>query len=412
MANIVLYHFFRLELEACGLPQNQPGLSPKERIKNALPYMPRAKNTGTRWALRTLLKDLYGMKEDFLCEENWEELYEKFEANRTNYEWPKEVLTKRARIQNSAINLDEYTEWTAKRDAGAEEWKRYSEIFFPTVEQGTFVFGTVDDMCEKIDKRIQAKITDIDSFEHALRNYISPEELKSIKVFLAWATVDLYYCDIKRDEVNDVIRRCLAGEKVPKAELNKVHVFCLRTFLDVFKDYDIVVQLFFGSEFSPQWKEPVISSYGTKTMNALCDCFIDHSNQRFELLIGSMLYSQQSNIIAKMYPNVGLSGIWWHNMYPTYLRQMINERLDTVPMWKVCGFFSDAYRVEWSYGKWQMVKRELASVFAERVVSGRMSREDVREIAHYWLWENPMRTYKLDVKKQNTKSKTAAMASA
>jgi len=82
-------------------------------------------------------------------------------------------------------------------------------------------------------------------------------------------------------------------------------------------------------------------------------------------------------------------------MYPAYLRQIIAERLDVCPLNKVTAFFSDAYMAEWSYGKWCLVRREMAQVLAERVTHGYLTRADASEVIQRWTWDNPRQLYRL-----------------
>ncbi len=65
------------------------------------------------------------------------------------------------------------------------------------------------------------------------------------------------------------------------------------------------------------------------------------------------------------------------------------ERLDMLPVNKQVGFFSDAYCVEWVYGKAHLVRKQLARVLAEKVESGQYSRDDAVSIARSILHESP-----------------------
>ena len=53
------------------------------------------------------------------------------------------------------------------------------------------------------------------------------------------------------------------------------------------------------------------------------------------------------------------------------------------------GFFSDAYCVEWTYAKSIIVRKQLASVLAEKVSQGQYSDTDAIEIARRILLETP-----------------------
>ena len=60
-------------------------------------------------------------------------------------------------------------------------------------------------------------------------------------------------------------------------------------------------------------------------------------------------------------------------------------RLDKVPLNKQSGFFSDAYCMEWSYGKAYLVKKQLAEVLAAKIEQGQYTYEEAIDIAKVYL---------------------------
>lgn len=88
-------------------------------------------------------------------------------------------------------------------------------------------------------------------------------------------------------------------------------------------------------------------------------------------------------------PNFSLAGYWWHNFFPDIIRQVIAERLDMLPVNKQVGFFSDAYCVEWAYGKVLLVRKQLARVLADKIEQGQYTRDDALAIAKAILFETP-----------------------
>ena len=86
---------------------------------------------------------------------------------------------------------------------------------------------------------------------------------------------------------------------------------------------------------------------------------------------------------------MSLAGYWWHNFFPGTIRQVMAERLDMLPLNKQIGFFSDAYCVEWVYGKARMVQKQMARVLAEKIEQGQYTRDDALAIARSILYESP-----------------------
>ena len=88
-------------------------------------------------------------------------------------------------------------------------------------------------------------------------------------------------------------------------------------------------------------------------------------------------------------PTSALPAIWWHNFFPDIIRQVMAERLDMLPVNKQVGFFSDAYCVEWAYGKAILVRKQMARVIADKVRQGQYTRDDALSIAKAILYETP-----------------------
>jgi hypothetical protein len=106
-----------------------------------------------------------------------------------------------------------------------------------------------------------------------------------------------------------------------------------------------------------------------------------------------MLASRHANqslcTLARELPNLSLAGYWWHNFFPDNIRQLMNERLDMLPLNRQGGFFSDAYSIEWVYGKAVLVRKLMAEVLAGRVESGQYSIGDALAIAREICYESP-----------------------
>ena len=62
---------------------------------------------------------------------------------------------------------------------------------------------------------------------------------------------------------------------------------------------------------------------------------------------------------------------------------------DMLPVNKQIGFFSDAYCVEWTYGKALLARKQLARVLADKIEQGQYTRNDAPAIAKTILFETP-----------------------
>ena len=71
------------------------------------------------------------------------------------------------------------------------------------------------------------------------------------------------------------------------------------------------------------------------------------------------------------------------------IRQLMAERLDMLPLNKQIGFFSDAYCVEWVYGKAVLMRKQLARVLAEKIEQTQFSFDEAVVVARAILFESP-----------------------
>jgi glucuronate isomerase len=114
-----------------------------------------------------------------------------------------------------------------------------------------------------------------------------------------------------------------------------------------------------------------------------------HSGLQFQCFLGARQANQAFCTLARELPNLSLAGFWWHNFFPTVIRDVLSERLDMVPANRQIGFFSDAYCLEWSVAKAELIREVLADVLAERVDRGQYSVDEALAVARQLVHESP-----------------------
>jgi len=395
LAEIVFYHFIAAELVAAGMPRAVLDLrDERAKLRAALPFIPLIRCGATHYCLRRILQDLYGMREAYLCEANLDALDAAVAQTAQNDDWPRQVLCERARIQHSFVNVLPSGPRSQDSQAGGPGTSRYRDIFIPVLEHGSLIGASPRGLIKTIEQRSGVPVTDAASLTAAVTAYLTPTELAHLRAVLAWGAIDMHYGHPDAATVTAVIQKTLAGQPLVHAERNAVTLWSLHALIAVLQPHQIPFQMFFGSYSA--YPAPPVAQYDPQTLPLLTHLMHEYPAMQFVLFIGSANFVQEANILAKMHGNCHVAGIWWHNMYPAYLRQIIAERLDVCPLNKVTAFFSDAYMAEWSYGKWCLVRREMAQVLAARVVDGYLTRADAREIIQRWTWDTPRALYRLE----------------
>jgi hypothetical protein len=156
----------------------------------------------------------------------------------------------------------------------------------------------------------------------------------------------------------------------------------------------IVFQFSVGAEPMPYETASILYQ---RTIRQLAEMIGRHPRLRFQCFLASRHANQAFCTLARELPNLSLAGYWWHNFYPGIIRQVMAERLDMLPLDKQIGFFSDAYCVEWVYGKARMVQKQMARVLAEKIEQGQYTRDDALAIAGTVLYETPRELLHMEV---------------
>jgi hypothetical protein len=114
-----------------------------------------------------------------------------------------------------------------------------------------------------------------------------------------------------------------------------------------------------------------------------------HPGIRFQCFVASAHANQSLCTMCRELPNLSLAGYWWHNFFPSIIQRIMSERLDMLPVNKQVGFYSDAYCIEWTYGKAFLIRKQLAAVLAQKIEQGQYSFDDAISIARSIVFETP-----------------------
>src|SRR5262249_40359204 len=121
--------------------------------------------------------------------------------------------------------------------------------------------------------------------------------------------------------------------------------------------------------------------------------FHHFGNVRFDIMMASDVLTHETIVLARQFPNVYLSGYWWHNFFPATIEKIAGMRIQMAPMTKIGGFLCDAYYAEWSYGKLQVVKKGMAAALARLVESGFFEIDEIPPLLHQMLHDTPRDLY-------------------
>lgn len=397
LADILFYHHVGSELVSSGMPPENiwknelpqelinPEITPEIRIKKSLPYFQNISNTTLGWFLRTILKDIFDIKDDNINEKNWGKVYKKVQKMLSKTNWSDYILWKKCKILRS-ISVENV--FSVKPNKQFELANECPDFFMVCGKS-----NTPQNVLSSLEKLLGEEIKDAYTFKKLLHKYLQNVFQRNVRAIGMWLPAQLEYEDVSEIRMTTILEKIKKGEA--SAEIrNTFACYSIKNILDIVKESPInVVQLFLGAYVHLPHRP--ITVYSGTLVKEVCLFTNKYPGINFDILSASEHYIHDTAIAAKHFPNIFVVGYWWHILYPYYIKKAIQTRLETVPLNKINGFFSDAYHSEWCYPKIKMVKDILAEVLAEKIIGGYYTEKMAINIAEKILYHNPKNLYNL-----------------
>ena len=399
--DLLLYHMVISELYAAGCPSGnrltQFPAFPDEgeathRIQEAIPYLPYIQNTSTSWLLRKIFSDLYDWHEP-ITTDNWQQLDRRIRQQASQPGWAYSVLD-RAKILRSGTEL-------ARRGNGEDDDRLMYSLewaFFTRCQWGEYdtalyelerCWGRKPESPSPIGGKhrppTERTIRSLDDVHEAVQYYVDTIPFAQVVSLATHISTDIDYKNVSAKEMElalkkrqnaTIIERDIYASYVNECFLEKLEAHAGET----------VFQFSLGAEPLPYETASRISQ---RTISQLAEMIARHPTIQFQVFLSSRHANQSLCTLARELPNLALVGYWWHNFFPDIIQQVMGERLDMLPVNRQIGFFSDAYCVEWSYAKSQLVRLLLARALAQRVEYGQYDLKTAKWIAEQILVISP-----------------------
>ncbi len=391
--DIMLYHMAVSELYSAGCPDGArltqyPGRPDVDeahsRISRALPYLKDVRSTGISWGIRIILRDLYQWNKP-ITPDNWRKLDDLIRERADDRMWHREIL-RRVGISAACTEL-------ARRRAGDDD-----DLLTYALEWGFFTrcqWGEYDTALYELERcwghqpgpaspigaggraKPDREIRNVDDVHRAVAHYVDAVRQTGVHAMATHISTDLNFSIVTDEEMNAAIaKRASAGPQERDIYASYVNEeFLSRLEADV---PGVVFQFSYGAEPLPF---ETCSRLDQQSVAQLAGMISQHPRLKFMCFLASRHANQSLCTLCRELPNLSLAGYWWHNFFPSAIRQIMEERLDMLPLNRQLGFFSDAYCVEWAYAKAYIVRKQLAEVLAGKILQGQYTIEDALSVA-------------------------------
>jgi hypothetical protein len=400
--DILLYHMAISELYAAGCPSGHrltqypqwpDATEAQMRIQEAIPFLPYVRNTSISWGIRRILADLYDWHGPINAD-NWQLIDAAIRERADDAPWPREVLKK--------CNIKRVGTEIARRENGesddilqyALEWGFFTRCQWDEYDTALYelerCWGQTPESPSPIGSEgrppTERTIQSLNDLHAAMDWYVQQIPAKDILATATHVSTDLDLSPVTTAQIEQALTcRPTAGSAERDVYASYINEAFL-TELESRHGEDIVFQFSFGAEPLPY---ETGSRFSQRSIAQIANVIRRHPKLRFQCLLASRHANQSLCTLARELPNLSLAGYWWHNFFPSTILQVMDERLDMLPLNRQVGFFSDAYCIEWVYGKAMIVRRCLAEVLADRVHRGQYTTEEAADIAQAILFETP-----------------------
>jgi glucuronate isomerase len=399
LAALMSYHWVQTELRAVGMPASDldPALPADERVRRAIPFLRKMRNTAMAWCLFRIFRDLYDFDERHLTEANWRTLFDKVAATGRDPSWAPAVLRDRCNIRTVVTSLGNRSD---------DPTRNPDHILFMLDAHYLFCPGVATDLSPFFDGRTtKAEYYDAlaqvlgerpsatDRLRHLLFDWLDRTVTGPVRFTNTFIPIEQRFLPPDETRVGAILARA-AGSQPSDADIDALVRFVTWQVLAWHHENRKALQIAVGAEYFicdgksiPRFQETWTSE--------MARAFHEFGNARFDLMMASDVLSHEVAVLARQFPNVYVSGYWWHNFFPETIEKIIGLRVQVAPMTKVGGFLCDAYYAEWTYGKLQVVKKAMAAALARLVEAGFYDEDELPAILQQILHDTPRDLYDL-----------------
>lgn len=368
LADILGYHYYTELAHSAGMPKadiEEEGLEPKEKVRRLIENMGPINNTIQYSWFVEMAQQLLGFEDDQVTVDNWESLYDRAAERMSGDDWAGEVLEKSG-LEGVFLTND--------FDDPLEGFD--TKLYIPCLRTDDLVFHL--GKSEVRDRFAEATDQAIDSVG-GLRDGIG-------KLFEHFTSKDARACAISlpptfaptkisearaETALADVLQNGVeAGEANRRAISNFVFWTLAENCVDFKLPFDLMIGVNRGvyADGVFQGQDLYDSRVSLIQYQQLLNAF---PQVTFPISVLASVTNQELTSYAWIFPNVVTNGHWWYSNTPTFIEHDAAARLEAVPRTKQIAYYSDMYKLEFALPKFNMYKRILAKILAERFVIDR-----------------------------------------
>ncbi len=392
LADILGYHYYTELIHSAGMPREEieeAGLPPRELVKRLVHGLPNIENTANYQWLISICRTFFGFEDSRIDHSNWESLYDAAEARMNSAEWPQMVLdqsnveavflTNDFDDQLQGFDTDRYIPCLRTDDLVFHLTKRETRQRLEGCT-GIELDGSLHSLRASLEQRFQYFVR---SGARACAISIPPS-FEPLPVSDGRATTAL----------DEVLRRGSDADESHQTALSRRVFWTLAELCDQYRlPFDLMIGVnrgvYGGGVY--QGHDLYDSRVSLIQYRELFNTFTD---VKFPISVLASVTNQELVSYAWIFPNVITNGHWWYSNTPSFIARDAAARLEAVPRNNQIGYYSDAYKLEFVWPKFDMYRQILAAILADHFVGFcGWSEEQAIELGRQVLRDNVDETF-------------------
>ncbi len=391
LADLLGYHYYTELAHSAGLPKErieEPGISPKEKVARIFEGTQPITNT-IQWSwMVELSQELFGFEERSIDQSNWESLYELASSKMAQGDWADQVL-KRSNIEAVFLTND--------FDDPLENFD--TSVYIPCLRTDELVFHlarpSVQDRLRKatacpVQSLAQLREAIGELFAHFLRKGVRACAI-SLPPYFSPQAVPAHVAEAS-------LAKMLAhGDQTDSQDRLTMAYWTFWTLAEFCSELHLPFDLMIGvnRQVYPGGVYQGQDLYDSRvSLIQYAPLFNAFPKVTFPISVLASVTNQELVDYAWIFPNVVTNGHWWYSNTPSFIRRDLAARLEAIPRTKQIGYYSDAYKLEFTLPKFAMFKRILARSLAEDFVIERgWSEEEAIQLGREVLLDNVERIF-------------------
>lgn len=367
LADIMGYHYYTELAHSAGMPKAQieePGLDPKTKVGRLVEWLDKLDNTVQVSWLVALCQKFFGFDADRITPQNWEALYDKAAAKMAEPDWEDQCLQS-SRIERVFLTND--------FDDPLEGFD--TNRYIPCLRTDDLVFHLArPEVRQRLAKCTGIEFTNTATLKDALGKLFAHFTKKGARACAISLPPSFAPKPVGLHEVRGPLQKILAHEAVTADEQARVSEFVFWSLAEYCAEYKLPFDLMVGVN-RRVYRDGVYQGQDLFDQRVSLIQYQELFNHFPQVTFPISVLAQASNMelvsYAWIFPNVVMNGHWWYSNIPAHITVDTRARLQAAPRNKQVGYYSDMYKLEFAWPKFQMYRRILARVLTEDFVLDR-----------------------------------------